>query len=226
MEISRSIRACSLTSRTSRSRCVARGSRFSNPRVVSPEPEIWIATERVSGVDVAIPVDLIVLEAASGGVGRRGARLGIHGTRAARRAVGLEAVLVDHSPMTIGSLDPADAREVTVELEGKAALVVAKAHTIHDRLASGSSDRLADKDAADICRIMQTTRPDDLRITLRTLRDDSVSGSATVTAMSYMRELFGRRTATGVVMAQRALVTAVDESEIATLCVTFTNRLQ
>lgn len=63
----------------------------------SNEPGIWNTTARVAGQDVVVPIDLIVPEAASTGEGRRGARLGPHGNRAARRAVGLEAALVDHS---------------------------------------------------------------------------------------------------------------------------------
>jgi hypothetical protein len=84
-----------------------------------------------------VPVDLIVPEAASTGEGRRGARLGPHGNRAARRAVGLEAALVDHSPITISALDRADARVMTAEVAGPAALIVAKAHKINDRFAAG-----------------------------------------------------------------------------------------
>jgi len=62
------------------------------------EPGIWITTAIANGREVTIPVDLIVPEAAAPTGGRRGARLGIHGSRAARRARGLEAALVDHSP--------------------------------------------------------------------------------------------------------------------------------
>lgn len=72
-----------------------------------PEPGIWTRTEEVDGNQLIIPIDLIVPEAAvTSTAGRRGARLGVHGNRAARRAVGLEAVLVDHSIMTVASLDP------------------------------------------------------------------------------------------------------------------------
>jgi hypothetical protein len=55
----------------------------------------------VDGEELLIPIDLIVPEGAATGGGRRGARLGLHGNRAARRAVGLEAALVDHAPKGI-----------------------------------------------------------------------------------------------------------------------------
>lgn len=74
------------------------------------QPGMWQTTVLVSGEDMIIPIDLIVPEGASTGEGRRGARIPPHGKRAARRAVGLEAVLVDHSPMTVAALDPADDR--------------------------------------------------------------------------------------------------------------------
>jgi hypothetical protein len=59
-----------------------------------------------------VPVDLIVPEGAAPPGGRRGVRLGTHGRQAARRAVGLEAALVDNSVMTIETLDPLDFRSV------------------------------------------------------------------------------------------------------------------
>jgi len=188
-------------------------------------PGVWHATERVAGDDVIIPVDLIVPEAASTGEGRRGARLGPHGNRAARRAVGLEAALVDHSPMTVSALDPADDRQVTVEVAGVAALLVAKAHKIHDRVDGGRPDRLRDKDAADVYRIMQTARPAAVTETLRDLLTNPLSAEVTQQALAYMEELFGRRTGDGVAMAQRALRLAIDEAEIATLCVAFTGQI-
>ncbi len=133
-------------------------------------PGMWQTTVLVSGEDVTIPIDLIVPEGTSTGEGRRGARIPPHGKRAARRAVGLEAELVDHSPMTVVALDPADERHVTVEVAGVAALLVAKAHKIRDRLDTGRTDRPSDKDAADVYRIMQTTRPAAVAETMRTGR--------------------------------------------------------
>ena len=190
------------------------------------QPGIWSAIENVEGRDVVIPVDLIVPEAASTGGGRRGARLGAHGNRAARRAVGLEAALIDHDSMTVSSLDPEDRRQANVEVAGVAALLVAKAHKIHDRVAIGRVDRLSDKDAADVYRIMQTASPPEVVATLRALLVDPLAGGVTEQALDYLRDLFGRRTGEGVAMAQRALRLATDESQIATLSVSFTQRLR
>lgn len=188
-------------------------------------PGVWHSLRNVAGRDVVIPVDLIVPEAASTGEGGRGARLGVHGHRAARRAVGLEASLIDHSPMAVPALNPTDGRTIMVEVAGPPALLVAKAHKIHDRLAGGRPDRLIDKDAADVYRIMQTTRGPEVATTLRELC--AVPGSATETenALDYLRELFGRRAGHGVAMAQRALRLAIDEAQVATLCVAFIEQI-
>ncbi len=188
-------------------------------------PGSWETVNRVGDEDIMIPVDLMVPEAASTDKGTRGARLGVHGKRAARRAVGLEAALVDHGPLTITALDPTDAREVTVEVAGVAALLVAKAHKIHDRVVAGKFDRISDKDASDVYRIMQTARPVDVASTLRALLSDPIAGPVTERALNYMDELFGRRAGEGVVMAQRALRLAIDEAQIATLCVAFTEQI-
>jgi len=52
-----------------------------------------------------IPVDLLV-PGTLGGPGRRGARLGIHGNRAARKVAGMEGALVDRVKREIKALDP------------------------------------------------------------------------------------------------------------------------
>ena len=188
-------------------------------------PGMWQTTVLVRGKDVIIPIDLIVPEGASTGEGRHGARIPPHGKRAARRAVGLEAALVDHSPMIVAALDPADSRQVTVEVAGVAALLVAKAHKIRDRLGTGRTDRLSDKDAADVFRIMQTARPAAVAETMRSLFEAPMSAEVTVQALEIMRNLFVRRAGGGVAMAQRALQLAVDPAQVATLCVAFTEQL-
>ncbi len=157
--------------------------------------------------------------------GRRGARLGVHGNRAARRAIGLEAVLVDHATMTVTSLDPNDVRTIDVEVAGVAALLVAKTHKIYDRVVSGRADRLSDKDAADVYRIMQTALSSDVGATLRELLIDKTAGEPTEKALVYLEELFGRPTGEGVKMAQRALRLAIPEAQITVLCLSFTRQL-
>ncbi|HEY5342286.1 MAG TPA: hypothetical protein VIJ66_01315, partial [Solirubrobacteraceae bacterium] len=185
------------------------------------EPGIWLAKASIGNEDVLIPVDLIVPEGAASGRGRRAARLGVHGDRAARRAVGLEAALVDNSTMTIAALDPQDTRSLQTKVAGSAALFVAKTHKLHDRVASRRADRLDDKDAADVVRLMQTTNPDEVAITFIALGEDEVAGAPSKNALIYIEELFGRRGSTGIEMAARALRAAMPEDRIEALCVAY-----
>jgi hypothetical protein len=189
------------------------------------EPGIWLATASVDGEELTIPIDLIVPEAVAPRGGRRDARLEGHGERAARRAVGLEAALVDHSSMTVTALEPSDTRQFDVEVAGVAALLVAKAHKIHDRLQSNRPGRAEDKDAADVHRIMQTTSPTDVAARLATLRQHETAGPVTEAAISYLVELFGRRNREGAQMAARALQVAIPEAQVATLAVNYVARL-
>lgn len=52
-----------------------------------------------------------------------------------------------------------------------------------------------------------------------------MAGDVTDQALTHMEQLFGRRAGNGVVMAQRALAVAVDEAQVAALCVAFTSQL-
>jgi hypothetical protein len=189
------------------------------------EPGIWLAGTEVDGQELLVPIDLIVPEAAATGGGRRAARLGAHGRRAARRAVGLEAALVDHAPLRIAALEPDDTRSTTANVAGPAALLVAKAHKIHDRVSSGRSDRLDDKDAADVLRLMQTTDPGAVGETLLTLTAHPMAGSASASAIGYLEALFGRRGRPGVAMATRALRIALPAARVEAICTAWTAAL-
>lgn len=185
------------------------------------EPGVWTATTEVGGRSLVVPVDLIVPEAVASGGGRRGARLGIHGNRAARRAVGLEAALVDQGEMTISAMEPGDDRIVVANVAGTAALLVAKLHKLHDRVESGRADRLDDKDAADVIRIMQATSYREVGETLAALRGDPVAGAVSELAVGYLEQLFGRRGGTGIRMAARALRLGMPEDRVEALSLAY-----
>ena len=157
-------------------------------------PGRWVSSDGVY-------VDLMVPEALAG-PGSRGAWLGPHGTRVARRAKGLEAALVDREPMQIQALDPSDSRSITIHAAGPGALVVAKVHKIAER--SSTSDRLSDKDALDLFRLLQATDTDYLAKRLDQLRSHELSAVVTAEAIGHLEPLFGSVDATGVAMAVRA----------------------
>lgn len=183
------------------------------------EPGIWLKSVMVAGRAVSVPVDLIVPEGAAPPGGRRGVRLGEHGRQAARRAVGLEAALVDNGLMTIAALDPADSRSIEAKVAGLAALLVAKAHKLHDRIARGRGDRLHDKDAADVIRLMQASPPAQMAPTLAMLSRDALAGPTTQDAIGYVDALFGRRGRPGIDMAADALRVAMPKDRVSALCV-------
>lgn len=190
------------------------------------EPGIWVASAVVLGEPILIPVDLIVPEGFAPPGGRRGARLGPHGNRAARRAIGLEAALIDKNPMRISALAHDDPRSVVVDVAGVAALLVSKAHKLHDRVLSGRLDRVDDKDAADVFRMMQVSSPATVAATFGELLGHPIAGPPSAAALSYLDELFGRRGRPGIEMAARALRVGIPEARVEAICVAFAGALR
>lgn len=173
------------------------GAGFSRERdVVSA----WTRTVTLDGVPWTVLVDLLVPESLGGG-GRRAARLPPHEQGAARKVVGREAALVDKDRQRITALDPADTREFETWVAGAAGLLVAKLHKIADR--GERADRMSDKDALDVYRLLQATGTEALALRLRSLRNTERCRSATETAIGQIRPLFGSRRAPGCQMAVR-----------------------
>jgi hypothetical protein len=151
-----------------------------------------------------IPVDLMIPETMSDPGGRRGGRVPPHSKRATRRASGLEAAMVDHAPAVIQSLDTTDRRSFTIEVAGPAALLVAKLHKLGDRDRQ-APERLNDKDAHDVYRLLVAVDTDDLARTLEMLLSDELASRATRVALDYFTDLFvGGPDAAGSWMAGRA----------------------
>ncbi len=182
----------------------------------SGQPGTWVATRRLEGRPVTVDVDLMVPEALGGG-GRRGARLPEpHGNRAARKARGLEAALVDREEREIGALDGRDARRFRVAVAGPAALLVAKLHKIHER--TGAPGRASDKDALDVLRLLRAVPTETLARALERIRKDELSAEVTEEAISYLRELFSSPGAPGSAMAARDASPLEPEDEIKASC--------
>jgi hypothetical protein len=151
-----------------------------------------------------VPVDLMVPDGLSGTSGRRGARIPPHSTKAARRAVGLEAAVVDHVSMRIRALDADDGRSYQANVAGPAALLVAKLHKIGER-AQQAPDRLADKDAHDIYRLLIAVPADRLAAEFRYLRNNELASRVTEQALAFLATLFAADPAAlGSAMAGRA----------------------
>jgi hypothetical protein len=160
------------------------------------QPGTWVNAD-------GIPVDLMVPESLSAAGGRRGARVPPHSKLAMRRAAGLEAAVVDHSPLTIAALTPGDTRVFTANVAGPAALLVSKLHKLAER--EGDPDRLADKDAHDVYRLLVGVPTEELVASLSRLRRDAVAGAATQVALAALDRLFAAGPpALGSLMAGRA----------------------
>jgi hypothetical protein len=155
-----------------------------------------------------IEVDLMVPETL-GGAGRRGARLGPHGNRSARKARGLEAALVDNAAASLEALAPDDHRIIDARVAGVAALVVAKAHKLGERL-DRAPDRMGPKDALDVLRLLRASEPEPVAATLQRLVGDARAGAVTQEALSYLDRLFRAPDATGLALVEDA-VTGLDD---------------
>jgi hypothetical protein len=169
------------------------GSGFTlNP--VTAQPGAWISAH-------GVPVDLMVPEHLAGPGGKRAARIPPHSKRSARLAAGLEAAMIDRSPMRVESLS-GDSRSVVMNVAGPSALLVAKLHKLGER--AHTPHRLNDKDAHDIYRLLVAVETAELVESIRRLRTDDVSRGATEQALRYFAELFTQATALGAMMAGRA----------------------
>jgi hypothetical protein len=204
-----------------------------NRDTLTDDPTIMVLMEsagfRLDGSNVGswvgpdgILIDLMV-PAIQGGPGRRGARLGPHGNTVARKAKGLEAALVDHAFMMVSALDPADDREVTVAVAGPTALLVAKLHKLYER--KTDSNRLHNKDALDVYRLLQEIPTESFAENMRVLLRDGRSREVTELGLLYLRELFGAPDALGSRMAGAAVESLDDPGRIAASCAYLTEDL-
>lgn len=101
-------------------------------------------------------------------------------------------------------------------------MLIAKAHKINDRLAQETrSDRLIDKDASDVCRLMLTTEPERINEVVPRLLDDPRIGAPAQRGLEMLRSQLGVRRAPGVEMAVRALRLGVPEERVRAVCLNF-----
>lgn len=190
------------------------------------QPGLWHKWAGTAADPIDVEVDLLVPTAFMPPTTSRGARLAGHSKRAARLTPGLEAALVDHGPLTVTALDAGDTRSSVVEVAGLPALLVAKLHKINDRAQPGiRPDRLTDKDAGDVVRIMLATSPDELVVPLRRLLEHPQAGASTAAALGFLRPLFGAPRAPGVRMATEALVLDMPAARVAEVCTGFARAL-
>ncbi len=185
------------------------------------QPGAWVTIVEVEGRPVQIPVDLMVPDALAPRGGRRSVRIPPHDKMAARKAVGLEAAVIDNDVLWVTALDLSDTRGFDVRVAGRTALLIAKLHKLGERVDAGQEDRITDKDAGDVYRLMQATPTEIVLERLRQLIEDPNAGPSSRRAVELLRELFGVRGRPGVRMAVEALREAVPSDRVEGVCDAF-----
>lgn len=171
-----------------------------------------------------VEVDLMVPDAV-GGPGRRAARLHGHAKEVARKTRGLETALIDKTVVTIRALDAIDPRTFDVAIAGPAALLIAKAHKISERVAEREQRRLEDKDALDILRLLQATETAAIAATVNALLKTDVARDVTREAIGILHEPFTDARADGPQMAARAAGALLPADVVADSCAALASEL-
>ncbi len=156
-----------------------------------------------------VVVDLMVPDSLAGPPSRRSAHIPPHAKETARRAIGLEAALIDKAQHEIASLEANDQRSATIWVAGPAALLVAKAHKIHERV--GDPNRTRHKDALDVLRLLRAVDSDAIAEKLVELSANEIAREVTAQAIGFLPELFGTRSSEGIKSA--VLAAAPDDPE-------------
>lgn len=190
----------------------------------SGQPGIWHRTIAHGANEVVVPVDLIVPEHIAPTAGRRGARLpGAHGRTAAQKTAGVEGALVDRDPIEVAALDAADHRRIVVDVAGPAALLVAKAFKLGERM--NTPRRFLPKDAGDVFRLYEAVSITDMLARLRQVSDDDRSAEVTARALEYLRALFATPRSPGVALAADALGQVANRADVSATIVDYTRLL-
>jgi hypothetical protein len=177
----------------------------------------WVCNRDIGPKQVAVPVDLLVPEAV-GGPGRRGARLGEHGKDVARKARGLEPTLSDNRLTTVGALEDVDARRFEIRVAGPSALLVAKLHKLAERTVEPRGERLKNKDALDVLRLLRAVPLPTFTEGLTRLRAEELSAAVTREAMTFLEHLFGSPSSPGSRLAISATAGLEDPVTIGNSC--------
>ena len=158
-------------------------------------------------------VDLLVPKAV-GGPGRRAARLGVHGDRAAMKVHGLEGALVSHTRRKINSLIQGAERSCMLKVAGPAALLVAKVHKIGERLQDPDVRRRNQlpKDAFDIYRLLRAIDTAEMASEFGILLSKEISSPVTSEALSTFQSLFSTPSDMGTQLVVRS-ISALEDSD-------------
>jgi hypothetical protein len=193
---------------------------------VNGNPGEFVITTQLETTTVEIPVDILVPESMASGSGRRSAGLRGHDRGAARRAVGIEAAIVDNDWVELSSFETSDHRIIPCRVAGPSALLIAKAHKIAERLGPRiRPERQMDKDALDVFRIALAVPMSLMGPVFRSLLADPRSADTTRTGITLIVKHFGSRRSIGTTMATRALEGSLPSSRVEDVFADLTTQL-
>ena len=119
-----------------------------------------------------------------------------------------------HAEIDIPALSEDDNRVYRAKVAGPAALLIAKLHKLGERQAT--PNRLVDKDAHDVYRLLVAVPTDELARTMTELRSDDLASAVTEQAIVYLSEMFANGPdAMGSAMAGRAETGVGDPETVA-----------
>lgn len=172
----------------------------------------------IAGREVEVELDILAGDSlAQGG---RAARIPPHGKMSAKKVPGIEVAVVDRAPMLVRSLALDDPRSVEVHVAGPVALLAAKAFKIRDCLSDAAGkrpDRLVNKDASDVLRIMMSIRAKEVASSFAALIRDPRVGEVATEGLALLRAQFGGADTPGVRMAVEALAGDLNAERIRAL---------
>jgi hypothetical protein len=205
-------------------------------RLLSDEPEIGASLRNagfapganpghwIGAGDVAVDLMVVPYQANTQKRSARSARIPPHEAKTARITPGLEPALVDCQRAGIGALSPGDNRRFTIRVAGPAALLVAKAIKLNERLAhvDHRPDRVKEKDALDAFRILQAVETEELITGFRSHLADEHAARSSKLGIDILRT---HATSIGGQLPQLAARAAMDDPVVAPSFVILTQAL-
>ncbi|MGW6403665.1 hypothetical protein [Streptomyces sp. NPDC055134] len=153
---------------------------------------LWERQQRIGDRGIPIEVDLLIPhQLAPQPNTRRRTELPPHDSWATKKVPGLEDAAVDRSLMTVGTLTPGDPCRVEAHVAGPAALLVAKSIKLDERICDAAKrpDRLSNKDAGDVYRVMTTVPAPDVARAFTVLRNNPHVGDIALQGMELLHAL-------------------------------------
>jgi len=111
----------------------------------------------------------------------------------------------------VGSLDPADERSIELRVAGPAALLISKVRKIADRVAS---NRLSDKDALDVVRLLRGVETPDLAKRCVHVLSDDLCRATAEEGLDLLKQQFVNPDGIGGEMIERTVSGLADPTEL------------